>query len=295
MHPVLCQLRCWASSDDTDDATVIGQPEATKFEGVNFSSARPLCAPLPHFYEETWAYIRGNIWVINKLPGVKIKALKLAQQSPSRAAPVKQQKNASSSQSRAEFLSWLRERSQKIQQRMLLALKTPRRRATGDGKASLSLAVKRRSFQILVQHEIDQIVTKASTRRTSATSETLKPSPGAIGIAMTTPDHYLVYDGLRSSPPTTRTSPHTWKSYTGPFSSPQPAKEADDVSEDAYSNGPDSLTPEELLAALLFRWQRIRRGFPKSDAALASLADAIDWTGAEGAFAAESYTQRVSK
>ncbi|KAH6845202.1 hypothetical protein B0I37DRAFT_416751 [Chaetomium sp. MPI-CAGE-AT-0009] len=225
MHPVLSQLRCWVSSKD-----------AAKSEDGNFSSAGPLCTPLPHFYEETWAYIRGNIWIVNTLPGVKIKALKLAQQSSSRAVPLRQQKNARSPQGRAELLSRLRERSQKIQQRMLLALKPPCRRATGNSKSGLSLAANRRSFTVMVQHEIHQVVTEASTSGTSATGETLTSSSSVnSGIARTTSTPYPVYDGLRSSPFAAGTSPHTWKPYTGPFFSPQPSPEPEVEEEDSSS------------------------------------------------------------
>lgn len=233
MRPVLCQLGCWVTREGADNATVIVRPKAAKSKDVPLCLSDPPCAPLPHFHEETSALIRGDFWVIYKLPRVKAKALKRARRSASRAVHL-EQKDTSSPKSGGEFISRLTERSQRVQQRILLAREIPGRRARGNNEASLSPGAKRRSCSIMVQHEIHQTVTQASVGGTGANGGTSKPSTTKIGTAITASGRYPVYDGLRSSPPTAGTEPHTWKPYTGPSFDSPPPPEAKDLAQDPY-------------------------------------------------------------
>lgn len=230
MHPILSESSCRVSSESADDATVTVRSEAAKSNEVGFCSTGSPCTPLPHFHEETCAYIRGHFWVVGQLPSAKAKALKMARRTASRAVPL-EQKDASSPESQGQFLSQLRKQRHGVQQRMLQALKTPYRRTTGSNEARLSPAVRRRSFLAMAQHEIHQDTTSS----TSSNNDTPKPSSTNIGLAVTTSARYPVYDGLRSSPPITRAGPHTFKPYTGPFFSPPPSSsEPEDGSKHWY-------------------------------------------------------------
>ncbi|EAQ92542.1 predicted protein [Chaetomium globosum CBS 148.51] len=95
MRPVLCQLGCWVTREGADNATVIVRPKAAKSKDVPLCLSDPPSAPLPHFHEETSALIRGDFWVIYKLPRVKAKALKRARRSASRAVHLEQKDTSS--------------------------------------------------------------------------------------------------------------------------------------------------------------------------------------------------------
>ncbi|KAL2171887.1 hypothetical protein VTG60DRAFT_1274 [Thermothelomyces hinnuleus] len=153
---------------------------------------------LPHFHEETKAYLRGNTEVLNRLPAVKAKALERANQSV--GTPNATGDNRSAGQCRvgsapgSDICPAERAVAGSARGRVLHASgatgqQTSRRRARGAAPSAAGLA----------DHKPQSIESRNLNTAT-----------------LVTPGRYPVYDGLRSSPPFAGTGAHGWKLYTGP-------------------------------------------------------------------------------
>ncbi|KAL2178681.1 uncharacterized protein P884DRAFT_298635 [Thermothelomyces heterothallicus CBS 202.75] len=162
---------------------------------------------LPHFHEETKAYLKGNTEVLDRLPAVKAKALERANLSVPNMTlgTTEAQGNAGSARLRVATFSRLRERWREARGRVLHASGAPgqptsRRRAREAAPSAAGLA----------DHKPRSIESRNINTAT-----------------LVTPGRYPVYDGLRSSPPFAGTGAHSWKLYTGPYfdtQSPQKSK-----------------------------------------------------------------------
>ncbi|AEO54169.1 hypothetical protein MYCTH_2123045 [Thermothelomyces thermophilus ATCC 42464] len=158
---------------------------------------------LPHFHEETKAYLRGNTDVLDRLPAVKATALERANRSVPQMplGTTEAQGNAGSARLRAATFARLRERWREARGGVLHASgatgqPTSRRRARGAAPSAAGLA----------DHKPQSIESRNLNTAT-----------------LVTPGRYPVYDGLRSSPPFA--GAHSWKLYTGPcFDTQSPRK-----------------------------------------------------------------------
>ncbi|KAL2158554.1 hypothetical protein VTH06DRAFT_4321 [Thermothelomyces fergusii] len=162
---------------------------------------------IPHFHEETEAYLRGDTAVLNRLPAAQAKALKRASRSAPRARlrAAEAQGNAGAARVRAATSARPRARWQEVRRRAPRASaaageQTAEERASGPAPCAVEP----------VDLKLQSIEPRNLDTATSVT-------PGRLPA----------YDGLRSSPPfaAAGAGAHSWKLYTGPFFDTQTPRE----------------------------------------------------------------------
>ena len=182
------------------------------------SGEGPWSLPLPHFHEQTIAYFEGNFQVLDQLPAVQESALHRAKQSATLAVLLEKQS---------------RHREEGREEALLQPRRTPR----------LPSFTSKPPFSEMVRCKIPLVTTPVPSQRERVGDQRQNKS-------LQDADHTAprgrpqVYDGLRSSPPRSLTSPHTWKVYTGPFSSSHPVTTKTDQHSN-HPNHPNTTTTEQ--------------------------------------------------
>lgn len=186
----------------------------TAYEASGLARDRPWC-PLPHFYEETWSYLNGNIRVLCRLPAAQASALRQARRSRTPVA-----------QGQAETLAWMTNPSRETLGRVLSARDTASRRAGRRRTPRLPPVSETPGFlpfKEMVRREIPLTSSPPTTSSNEAASpgrrNAARPMPSTRRRETVQPQRPRpVYDGLRSSPYRGGSAgPHTWKPYSGPF------------------------------------------------------------------------------
>jgi hypothetical protein len=146
------------------------------------NDTRPSGSQHPHFYEETLAYISGDLDVIDLLPAVKASALRKAKRSRTRAVlPSKEKK------------------LDKVVGRPTITVMTS-------------------TFTVMTRPEISPAAAQAAASRARVEGTTSRSPLRNATITTKSQGTYPVYDGLRSSPHTNlTTNPHVWKIFKSPF------------------------------------------------------------------------------
>ncbi|KAH6619852.1 hypothetical protein B0J18DRAFT_435168 [Chaetomium sp. MPI-SDFR-AT-0129] len=98
MLPCLPALGCWTCSDSVENLqqpTI--QPEISlqdlNSEDSSFDSVNHSKSPIPHFYQKTWDYIRGNVNALMDIPVVRAGTLKTTERSTTQRCPRPDQTN----------------------------------------------------------------------------------------------------------------------------------------------------------------------------------------------------------
>ncbi len=188
--------------------------------GDGFAGAGPRHLPLPHFHDQTLAYLEGEFKVLDELPAVQKSALEKSKQSVTRVVPLGRRS---------------RHREGGREETLLQPPRTP----------PLPPIASKPPFSEMVRREMLLVKTPVQLQYERLDAQSLSKSfedadHTARGLAQ-------VYDGLRSSPPRNLTRPHTWKVYTGPFASPHPATTETDQSSNHHSTTKQAPQPTTNL------------------------------------------------
>ncbi|KXX81899.1 hypothetical protein MMYC01_202353, partial [Madurella mycetomatis] len=176
--------------------------------------------PIPHFYEETWSYLNGNIRILDKLPAVKMRALRKARGLKTPALARKDFNAAS--QGQAETLRWMANPSREALGQVLgardIATQSSRAPRLPPDNSTLTFTP---SWGMVDRATLLTSITLNTLNQQSLLREGTdeRPMSGCLRdpdiSKIKTGNAVHAYDGLRSCPPLVADSARTWRPYLG--------------------------------------------------------------------------------